>query len=145
MPSVPLAKDEIKNVCGPTVYVLHVERPFKQSAHYLGCTNTLIARIAQHRAGRGARLLEVIGEYGIGFEVVRTWPGDRTLERRSSALARGAALMPDLSGTPTRAAPPIALVLTPMQPRSRQARPTLDDTKRNMLCYRPCRSAISKL
>ncbi len=35
----------------------------------------MIVRIAQHRAGRGARLLAKIGEYGIGFEVVRTWPG----------------------------------------------------------------------
>jgi len=130
----PLAKDEIKTILGPTVYLLHVERPFKQSAHYLGYTNTLIARIAQHRAGRGARLLAKIGEYGIGFEVVRIWPGDRRLERRSSALARGAALMPGLSGTPTGTAPPIALVPMPMKPRSHQARPTLDTIKRNMLC-----------
>ena len=69
------------------MYLLHFERPFKQAAHYLGFTTSLIARIAQHRAGHGARLLEVIGEYGIGVEVVRTWPGDRRLERRSSALA----------------------------------------------------------
>jgi predicted GIY-YIG superfamily endonuclease len=94
MDSVPLAKDEIKNVCGPTVYLLHFERPFKQSAHYLGCTNNLIARIAQHRAGRGARLLEVIGEYGIGFEVVRIWPGDRKLERRLKRWHAGPRLCP---------------------------------------------------
>jgi len=137
----PLAKDEIKTILGPTVYVLHVERPFKQSAHYLGYTNTLIARIAQHRAGQGARLMAKIGWYGIGFEVVRTWPGDRKLERRSSALARWATFMPDLSGPPPRAAPPTPLILTLMEPRACRARPTLDDGERNMLCYQPCRSA----
>jgi predicted GIY-YIG superfamily endonuclease len=54
---VPLARNEIKTILGPTVYLIHFERPFRHSAHYLGYTNTLIARIAQHRAGQGARLM----------------------------------------------------------------------------------------
>ena len=32
-------------------------------------------RIAEHRAGRGARILAVCVARGIGFEVVRTWAG----------------------------------------------------------------------
>jgi len=94
MPSVPLAKDEIKTILGPTVYLTHFERPFKHSAHYLGYTNNLTARIAQHRAGRGARLLEVIGQYGIAFEVARTWLGDRRLERRLKRWHAGPRLCP---------------------------------------------------
>ncbi len=54
---VPLARNEIKTILGPTVYLIHFERPFRHSAHYLGYTNNLIARIAQHRAGQGARLM----------------------------------------------------------------------------------------
>ncbi len=98
MPSAPLAKDETKTILGPTVYFMHVARPFKHAAHYLGYTNNLIARIAQHRAGRGARLSEVIGKHEIGFEVVRTWPGDRKLERRLKRWHAGPRVCPICQG-----------------------------------------------
>jgi hypothetical protein len=39
-------------------------------------------RLAWHRSGHGARLIEVIVAAGIGFVLARTWGGDRTLERR---------------------------------------------------------------
>ena len=42
----------------------------------------LEARIATHRAGRGARLIEVVTAAGIGFVIARTWAGGRDLERR---------------------------------------------------------------
>ena len=38
--------------------------------------------MAQHRAGNGARLMEVIKDAGIEWKLVRVWPGDRGLERR---------------------------------------------------------------
>ena len=53
----PLRTDEIKTVRGPTVYLMHCERPFRHAAHYGGYTNNVIARIAQHWAGQGARLM----------------------------------------------------------------------------------------
>lgn len=94
MTSVPLTKEEIKNTDGPTVYLIHFERPFRHSRHYLGFTNNLLARIAKHRAGQGARLMEVIGWYGIEFDVVRTWRGDRKLERRLKNWHAGPRLCP---------------------------------------------------
>src|SRR5262245_43612347 len=66
------------------VYLLHFERPISKHhtcQHYIGWCLDLVERLALHRAGRGARLTQVAVERGIGFEVVRTWPGDRVLER----------------------------------------------------------------
>jgi predicted GIY-YIG superfamily endonuclease len=65
-----------------TIYLLHFDRPYQHAAHYTGWTTDLEVRLAQHRAGDGARLMAVIRQAGIGFELVRTWRGDRTLERR---------------------------------------------------------------
>ena len=56
-----------------TIYLLHFEQRYKHAGHYLGSTENLNARLAEHRAGRGARLLAVIGEAGIGWQVARTW------------------------------------------------------------------------
>src|SRR5262245_6410586 len=68
-----------------TIYLLHFERPISRAhtcQHYLGWALDLDARLSAHRAGRGARLTQIAVERGIAFEVVRVWPGDRTLERR---------------------------------------------------------------
>lgn len=64
------------------VYLIHFERAYRHACHYVGYTEDLDARLAAHRAGNGARLLKVIAEAGIGWELARTWPaGDRELER----------------------------------------------------------------
>lgn len=65
-----------------TVYLLHFERPYKHAAHYLGWTRDLEGRLAEHRAGRGSRLMAVVMAAGIGFELARTWAGDRKRERQ---------------------------------------------------------------
>ncbi|MDP9403828.1 MAG: endonuclease [Actinomycetota bacterium] len=65
-----------------TVYLLHFERRYRHAGHYVGSTSDLDARLAAHRAGRGARLVEVIVAAGIDFTLARTWPGGRQLERR---------------------------------------------------------------
>ena len=73
-----------------TIYLIHFSRPYqaqsgkgeKQVSHYLGWAKNLPARIAHHRANRGARLIAVINEAGIEWEVVRTWQGDKNEERR---------------------------------------------------------------
>ncbi len=74
-----------------TVYLLHFDRPYRHARHYCGWTSDLPARLAAHRDGRGARLVEVITSAGIGFTVARTWAGNRHRERalkRQGGLSR---------------------------------------------------------
>ena len=57
--------------------------PKGRAGHYLGWADDVGARMAEHRAGRGARILAACVEQGIASEVVRTWAGvDRNFERR---------------------------------------------------------------
>ncbi len=70
------------------VYLLHFDRPIGDTSnprgfasHYTGWTLDLPARLTDHAAGRGARLMEVVGEAGIGWQLARVWPGTRTRER----------------------------------------------------------------
>jgi predicted GIY-YIG superfamily endonuclease len=65
-----------------TVYLLHFDRPYRHARHYVGWASDLDGRLEHHRKGTGARLMAVIAAAGIGFVLARTWPGDRTLERR---------------------------------------------------------------
>lgn len=65
------------------VYLLHFDRAIADHAqHYIGYAEDVDARIAEHRAGNGARLMQVCAERGIGFVVAKIWPDeDRTFER----------------------------------------------------------------
>jgi predicted GIY-YIG superfamily endonuclease len=65
-----------------TIYLIHFATAYKQARHYLGSTDDLAERIERHRAGNGARLMEVITTAGIQWEVVRTWKGSRKDERK---------------------------------------------------------------
>lgn len=75
-----------------TLYLLHFDRPISDdhtTQHYLGYAHDggLRSRLEAHAAGRGARLTEVAHERGIGWKLVRTWPGagrsdERHLKRR---------------------------------------------------------------
>lgn len=66
------------------VYLIHFATPLKHARHYIGYTSHgLKERIERHRAGQGARLMQVITEAGIEWDVVKTWPkGTRADERR---------------------------------------------------------------
>jgi len=64
------------------VYLLHFDTPYKHARHYLGSSDDVAERIERHRQGRGARLMEVIAQAGIGFQLARTWDGGRTEERK---------------------------------------------------------------
>jgi predicted GIY-YIG superfamily endonuclease len=71
------------------VYTLCFDRPFKHARHYRGWTTDLARRLAEHRAGRGARLLEVITAAGIGFTVAKVEPGTRARERQLKQRGAG--------------------------------------------------------
>jgi len=65
------------------VYLLHFDEPYKHARHYIGWTRDLESRLADHRAGSGARLLAVLKHEGIGFKLARTWsPASRRRERQ---------------------------------------------------------------
>lgn len=65
-----------------TVYLLHFDRPYGHARHYCGWTEDLESRLAAHAAGRGARLITVINQAGIGWTLARTWPNvTRSVER----------------------------------------------------------------
>ena len=80
------------------IYLIHFDQPIGDLAnprgfagHYTGWTLDLPARLVDHAAGRGARLMEVVGELGIGWQLARIWTGTRTRERslkRSGGAAR---------------------------------------------------------
>jgi predicted GIY-YIG superfamily endonuclease len=68
------------------VYLIHFDQVYKRVRHYIGSADDLDARLAQHRAGNGARLMEVITDAGIAWRVARTWNGDRKFERQLKRL-----------------------------------------------------------
>lgn len=79
------------------LYLLHFDKPYKHARHYLGFTEseeTLQARLDAHLEGRGARLLEVITEHGIGFSLAVILDGDRTEERRLKNTAHPERICP---------------------------------------------------
>jgi predicted GIY-YIG superfamily endonuclease len=83
-----------------TVYLIHFDTPYKHARHYTGWASDLERRVADHRAGRGARLMEVIKDAGISWDVVRTWEGTRNLERAIKDLHEAPRLCPECSSHP---------------------------------------------
>lgn len=83
-----------------TVYLLHFDRPISNghtTQHYLGFAvdGRLRDRLGAHAAGRGARLTAVARERGIGWRLVRTWPGaTRSDERNLKNRKNGHQLCP---------------------------------------------------
>jgi predicted GIY-YIG superfamily endonuclease len=64
-----------------TIYLLHFSQPYGHAKHYVGYTTNLQQRLEAHKSGTGARLLEVITQAGISFQLARTWKGTRKSER----------------------------------------------------------------
>jgi predicted GIY-YIG superfamily endonuclease len=83
-----------------TVYLLHFDRPYKHARHYLGWADDLDKRLARHAAGQGARLLEVVSAEGIGWQLARTWPGDRNRERQIKNMGGASRRCPLCGVTP---------------------------------------------
>jgi hypothetical protein len=73
-----------------TVYLFHFAQRYEHAGHYTGWAEDLDHRVAEHLSGRGARLIQVITQAGIGFRLARTWPGvtrarERQLKRQGGA------------------------------------------------------------
>jgi hypothetical protein len=83
-----------------TVYLLHFDRPYKHARHYLGWADDLDKRLAVHGTRHGARLLAVLREHGIGWQLARTWPGDRNRERQIKNMGTLARRCPMCGVTP---------------------------------------------
>lgn len=80
------------------LYLVHFDRPFRHARHYLGYTfengddahAAVAKRLDRHRRGHGSRLLRHVADAGIGFTVVRVWPGlGRDAERRLKRSGHG--------------------------------------------------------
>jgi predicted GIY-YIG superfamily endonuclease len=67
-----------------TIYLLHFTTAYRHAKHYIGFATAghLDARLAEHKNGTGARLMQVIAQAGISFTLARTWEGSRTRERQ---------------------------------------------------------------
>jgi predicted GIY-YIG superfamily endonuclease len=66
----------------PVVYLLHFDRRYRHAGHYTGWTEDLAARLARHAVGDGARLLAVVHQAGITWQLARVWSGPRARERQ---------------------------------------------------------------
>lgn len=75
-------------MAAPVVYLIHLQdklgsdHPRGRARHYVGTTIDLDRRLETHRAGLGARILAAANQRGIAYDVVRTWPGGRDVERQ---------------------------------------------------------------
>ena len=85
------------------VYLIHFDEPYKHARHYLGSSSCLDARLRLHRNGNGARLMEVISEASISWELARlwectTWSESRDLERHLKKRHNSPQLCPICQG-----------------------------------------------
>ena len=65
------------------VYLIHLDKPFVHSQHYIGWSEFLTARFNHHKNGTGCRFLKRVNEAGIDYKIVREWKNqDRDFERR---------------------------------------------------------------
>jgi predicted GIY-YIG superfamily endonuclease len=82
------------------VYLLHFERSYRHARHYIGFTQNLEQRLAEHRAGRGSALVAAAIADGIDFQLaaIGTTSGactaERTPERGCARFASAASRPP---------------------------------------------------
>lgn len=87
------------------VYLIHFRTPLKHAKHYLGSAACLDFRIEQHRTGNGSRLMEVIAQEGIAWDISRLWRCEspheaRILEARLKRRHSGVELCPRCQNKP---------------------------------------------
>lgn len=65
-----------------TVYIVKLERNLAHARYYVGWTRNLEGRMFYHRNKLGSRMLAACVDAGITFEVILSFTGTRTDERR---------------------------------------------------------------
>ena len=75
------------------VYLLHFTVPYHRARHYIGSTRRgrVETRLAEHRAGRGARLCRQALAVGSELVLARVWEGVPLSLERELKQRRGAA------------------------------------------------------
>lgn len=85
------------------IYLIHFDEPYPSKGaggterhvkHYIGYSEDVGQRFDKHTAGQGNPLMRAVGERGIGFKVVRTWPGTRAEERQLKRQKNSSRLCP---------------------------------------------------
>jgi hypothetical protein len=106
LPDPELAEVLAAHVCHwpSTVYLLHFLAPIGNPAnrramaqHYIGA-DLNGSRISVQTAGQGAAIVRYVQAQGIGFQVARTWPGGREVERRLKRRKNAPRLCPICRG-----------------------------------------------
>lgn len=81
------------------VYLIHFAQPYYHAQHYVGYAADVEKRLAQHKSGRGARLLRTLNVHGIDYTVARVWPdGGKELERKIKRNKNARVLCPICRG-----------------------------------------------
>ena len=84
------------------IYLLHFQKPIGNAAnphgqaqHYIGWTRGEVdTRIEEHRLGHAAAIIAAAAQAGVEMILARTWPGDRTFERRLKRYKKASRLCP---------------------------------------------------
>ncbi len=65
-----------------TVYLLHFDAQLGHAQHYIGWALDAMDRVNGHLEGKGSAIVAALVGQGDSAELVRTWDGDRNLERK---------------------------------------------------------------
>lgn len=80
---------------GPGVYLLHFDRGFGHSRHYLGWSEDVQLRVRQHMFGKGSHLTRLAVAAGITMTLTAVWYGqDRHFERNLKRVYHNTRLCP---------------------------------------------------
>lgn len=114
--------DEIRPAIRGVIYLLHFDRKFHHSQHYLGWAKGVdaAARMRTHILGkRGAKIVKGAIDAGIGFDLALLIPdATRDFERWLKNQKMANRFCPMCSGDRRRAVPraPNAMIITPGHP-----------------------------
>lgn len=86
-----------------TVYLIHFQTALRHARHYIGFASRVKQRMAHHKQGSGARILQACNERGIGYDLARTWEGKgRGFERKLKRCKNAARYCPVCNGEHVR-------------------------------------------